>query len=356
MGAAVHKPDVEKDASIETLRGLAIVMMVAGHVLGNDGDSGMRVADDSIARHVYDSTNYFRMPLFTAISGFVYAIRPVRAGKVIDFLKGKAHRILLPLLTVGALQGVLRSLVPGINEPRPIWDVWKVWVFGLDQFWFLPAIYLIFVLTALLDSRQLMRTRNQWLLVLLGAAVFQLVIPSPPQVLGIRGGIYLLPYFILGVGLARFQDDIRRFAIPIAITFVTGVVVHQAALLGYLDMQLRHPLTPLAVLVGLSGISLIFLLRRPVPALAWLGFYAFGIYLFHVWPAAATRIALGKAGIDFAPIVFVVALAMGLGAPIVIERVIMKHPLARKLLLGVKDKAPPKPGSIAPVTPARLSS
>ncbi|MBW2464545.1 MAG: acyltransferase, partial [Deltaproteobacteria bacterium] len=99
----------KKDASIETLRGIAILMMVAGHVIGHDVHAGMRVADDSTWRYVYSSFEYVRLPLFTCISGFVYALHPVTAQNFRAFLVGKAHRVLLPLFFVGTLQFLLRG-------------------------------------------------------------------------------------------------------------------------------------------------------------------------------------------------------------------------------------------------------
>ena len=64
----------EKDLRIETMRGLALFLMVAGHVIGSSSDLGMKVPDDSVLRYLYESLVYIRMPLFTAISGYVYAL------------------------------------------------------------------------------------------------------------------------------------------------------------------------------------------------------------------------------------------------------------------------------------------
>ena len=42
-----------KDLSIQSLRGLALILMVAGHVIGIGPDRGMQVADDSAWRYLY---------------------------------------------------------------------------------------------------------------------------------------------------------------------------------------------------------------------------------------------------------------------------------------------------------------
>ena len=46
----------EKDLRIETMRGLALFLMVAGHVIGSSSDLGMKVPDDSVLRYLYESS------------------------------------------------------------------------------------------------------------------------------------------------------------------------------------------------------------------------------------------------------------------------------------------------------------
>ena len=90
----------KKDLSIETLRGLAIILVVMGHVIGSDNTGGMRVEDDSFLRHLYFTFQYLRMPLFTVISGWVYALRPAGMNNLLDFNIKKVRRIILPLIFV----------------------------------------------------------------------------------------------------------------------------------------------------------------------------------------------------------------------------------------------------------------
>ena len=64
---------------LDTIRGLACLLLVTYHVVGPDRFTGMRVADGSFYRTVLaDGPLLVRMPLFTFLSGFVYAYRPVR--------------------------------------------------------------------------------------------------------------------------------------------------------------------------------------------------------------------------------------------------------------------------------------
>ena len=82
-----------KDQSVETLRGMAIILVVMGHVIGSDNTGGMKVPDDSFLRHLYFTFEYLRMPLFTMISGWVYALHPVSQSNWNDFTIKKIRRI-----------------------------------------------------------------------------------------------------------------------------------------------------------------------------------------------------------------------------------------------------------------------
>jgi len=64
----------DKNHSIETMRGLACLMLVAYHVIGSNGSNGLQVPDNGIVRHICDVLSYLRMPLFAFISGYVYGL------------------------------------------------------------------------------------------------------------------------------------------------------------------------------------------------------------------------------------------------------------------------------------------
>ena len=63
-----------KNLKIDTLRGLASVLLVTYHVIGTGSDSGLRIPDGEPVQLFNDSLMYLRMPLFSFLSGFVYAL------------------------------------------------------------------------------------------------------------------------------------------------------------------------------------------------------------------------------------------------------------------------------------------
>ena len=83
----------DESARIQSLRGLACLLLVGFHVVGVDSAAGLRFADDSLPRLATSLLIHVRMPLFTFLSGFVYAYRPVARGQALAFAKKKALRL-----------------------------------------------------------------------------------------------------------------------------------------------------------------------------------------------------------------------------------------------------------------------
>src|SRR5262245_28926690 len=92
------------DPTIETLRGLAVVLMVAGHVVGQGETRGLEAAYGSLPHYLYYCFQYLRLPLFTAIGGFIYAGHRVTSGSGASFLGRKARRLLIPFMAISTLQ------------------------------------------------------------------------------------------------------------------------------------------------------------------------------------------------------------------------------------------------------------
>ena len=88
-----------KAANIETLRGIAILLVVMGHIIGSTPTGGMQIDFPSLWRFLYLWIDYIQMPLFTAIAGWVYALKPTGKKHFINFTLKKVYRLLIPMIT-----------------------------------------------------------------------------------------------------------------------------------------------------------------------------------------------------------------------------------------------------------------
>lgn len=330
-----------KDQRVETVRGLAILLMVAGHVIGFRAHLGMRVDDDSWWRLGYRTVEVLRLPLFTVISGYVYAMRPVTREQLATFLRGKVRRLLVPLVVTGGAFYVVRALMPGVNDPRPLTGIWRILLFPYAHYWYLQALLVVFALVALVDCMRAMERLPAFFAWLGAAVLFSYSPASSVALFSLSGAAYLLPFFVLGVGLNRFGEKLRAPWVVgvIALLAVLAVGGRQLALLG----AWSYPATRTALLSVVGGMALSALLIYRMPTwrpLARLGHYSYGIYLLHVFGSAATRIALHRLGVEQLWLHFVAGMAVGVGAPVVAEWVLDRWGWARCLVFGKRWTTP----------------
>ena len=318
-----------------------MVLMVAGHVIGVSADSGLRVANDSFLRYCYDSLVAIRMPLFTAISGYVYCLKPFKSKYWRKFFDGKVRRICLPLLFVSALQFTAKATIPFVNGPTELSDIWRILFFPFDQFWFLQAILWIYAFVALLDSFKLLENISRWFLVTGGLFLITQLNPNW-NFFSFSNFILLVPWFTLGVGLYRFHKVIFTCfnTVVLATTLTLAYFVQQTSWLGIIQYPQELGLYKLSIyLIGICGIALLFRFRRTNHTLAWIGSYAYSIYLLHIFPMSGSRIVLQKLGVDSTTLLFLASLMGGIFVPIIIHRLVLPIPYLSTCLLGLKPKA-----------------
>jgi fucose 4-O-acetylase-like acetyltransferase len=328
-----------KEQSIETIRGVAIILMVAGHVIGNRSDTGLMVDDHSVWRYIYHSFEYLRMPLFTAISGFVYALKPVTTQTISRFLSGKSRRILLPFVFVSTLQYFVNVFAPDVNNRAELSQIWRIYIYSYAQFWFLQALFLVFITVALLEAGNVFISFRGWL-ISLGTAILILIAAAPfvmTTFLSFTSYLYLLPFFLLGIGINRYSAKLfrRPNLVTIFVLMLAGIAIQQLNWFGMIELQ-DEKYGMLGTFTGLTGIFLIFFIRKSNRFLAELGYYSYGIYLFHVFGTAGSRIVSRWIGIEGLLHLFLIGLLLGLGFPILLELLLMKSRIPRRLFLGLK--------------------
>ncbi len=245
------------DYRIETLRAFAILFVVQSHMI-ND-------AEMASAATLYDYVTQFvqnvRLPLFTVISGYLYGQRPVGRGRFTMFIKGKVRRILFPLFVVSSLEYLTVSLMPGVNNPERLADIWKIYCFPYEHYWFLQVIFLIFVIVGILDWAGLLK-RNNFLGLFFAISValylFYKKLGMDLTFFSLGTVTYLLPFFLIGyISSSRAELLGKMVRSPFLISLlVCGVLLQQ--LDWFFDFPYESSKRSIVgIMIGLSGTALL---------------------------------------------------------------------------------------------------
>lgn len=330
-----------KDKTIEALRGAVIILVVVGHVIGSASDGGMKVGDDSFLRYLYFTfIDPIQMPLFTVIAGWVYSLRPLLFEKINEFILKKVLRILVPMLVVGICYFLVQYFTPGTNNKGNLLDIWKLLIFPYTLYWYLYSLFLVFVIIAFIDSFNKMNTFNNWLIIF-SISVFilllrDLVIPyEQPNYFSYKGALYLLPCFILGLGLNRFKAFFQNklFAYFIPLILVLCICIQQLSWFKVIAYTV-HKDTVVGLLIGLTGTMMLLRFQLKTNWLIWFGGFAYSIYLFHAFGTAGGRIILKRFDIHSSVFIFTGSLAAGVLLPIAAEKILERFKITKILFLG----------------------
>lgn len=342
---AFNEMNMGKNLSIETLRGVAILLMIVYHVIGSDFSGGMKAEYPSIWRYISDCCGYIIVPLYASISGWVYGLKSSSTQKPLQFIRNKFLRLVLPAFSVGTIYFIVQYLTPGTNVKPELFSIWKIYIYPYTIFWFLPSVFWAIILQYFIDKYNLCNSLKHFMILLLLSYGLKLImdlgsLDSVPNLFSFKGTISIYPYILIGLAVSRFKSSIQNI-------FNNRVLITTPILLfvfiNYLwffndgrDLWLISSATS-TFLVG-ATILWIISCRFENDILAWIGGYSYGIYLFHAFGTAAGRILLTSFGVSNTLVIFIVSFAISLFGSLVAVAVIKKIKFANFLFLGAKFK------------------
>lgn len=335
-----------KELNVETLRGIAIVLVVIGHVTSSiiAGGEGKPISGNSPYHYFFDLFLNIRMPLFTFISGWVYAIHSVQRGDFPVFMRKKVRRLLLPLWVVGSIHFALRAVVPGTNTTTELHDIWQIFIFPYTLYWYLPALFLLFTSVAILDAYGKIDTPRNAAIVITAALILCLterihLLPAEtPNVFAFRYAFELAPFFFAGVVFHRFKNELYSLKLKRVYLFllIAGVGLQQCHYFMP-DKMAWYDTLQLPVFIGFFSCACLIVQPYTNSFFIWLGKYAYTIYLFHAFGIAATRTCMRHVlGIQNDDFIFGVACVAGIFLPVLVEKICIRYGLLRMLFLGKK--------------------
>jgi hypothetical protein len=301
------------------------LLLVVYHVIGGTDLQGLRIGDGWL-RQWTDGLSAFRMPMFGLIAGAMYGLSHKRGW---DLVRNKAQRLLLPMLSVGTVFALIQIAVPYSNAR--IADLHLLHIVPVAHFWFLESLFVIFCVLALAESKLPIVDARSWAVYFSVSVCFYLMNPGIVW-FSLIGVTYLLPYFLLGVGMTRLNWDAQQQ------NRSSGIlrIVFGAALVTVLMLQGKG-LERFSL--GMLGAGL--LLASGFWSLGWrnallsrIGIYSFSIYLFHVFFTSATRMSLHAMSVQDDVLILVVSVPVGVIGPVLTQHMIAKSKVVSQVVMG----------------------
>jgi peptidoglycan/LPS O-acetylase OafA/YrhL len=321
------KPEGRRFENVDTMRGLACIMLVLYHVI-----SGLRLPPGHVLVLLNDALSDMRMPMFAFLSGFVLLPRINSAPDLWNSIRKKARRLLLPLLTVGTLHWFLQDKFSGGTDM----PLWQIVFFPFEHFWFLQATFLvlssIYIICYLFQDKM---TDGLYAALFAASLLYVSLDRHPGTFFSAWEATYLAPFIISGV-LIRTKDASILFRNKTAILIGWLLVCCMNVAASQLLPDEHGFSRALDIWVGMATCFMVFSQGFVSPALATVGRRSYAIFLFHAFFAVGSRVIIRKLWPD-APIAVLapVGLAAGLTFPFLLQPLILKSSWTALLFLGV---------------------
>ncbi len=338
----------QRNQSVDTLRGIAILMVVFAHTM-----TGCTIGAER--SFVYNIIWSITIPLFFSLSGFV-----TKFGKRITtpaiLLKAIIQRTISYLLPWTVWTFFIRGVLFGQTVVFNI----KYIVYNLDVgYWFLIPIYIVSIISAVCDflivkSNKEGKTVKDIMLTLFFFGVGIIVLLAIGifmgfSFLGIKQAIYYIPFYIAGILFGRYQEKIQsslRLIRLLDFLAAISVIIYLVLLINFDFFYLSKGIKDIAIRMTSSVFGCISIYYF-IPKLTnggthifkriaiWSGKNSLEIYLLHTLilnffvaqqtPSFSTAIGLGLVIVNF---VSTMAVAL-----FIIEA-LNKNKILRKVMFG----------------------
>jgi fucose 4-O-acetylase-like acetyltransferase len=325
----------ERDSSLDIARGLAIVLVVAGHSLRGLFSSG--VADPRMLGWLDRWLYVTHLPVFAFAVGLLTPAAVTRAGAR-PYLTRRLGLLAYLYVVWTLVQGTVEVLTSRWKNVPITWiDVVSLWD-PLGHLWFLPHLATV---TIVLVAIAPWRPRPA---AYVGAALVAVVTAigwgTEPDIAGLDG-MGLLAFYVGGAAVGHSR--LRRLTAPAPTPALLGGGVAALAVVGLLAARLpvSPPTSPGVSTAASVAVGMLLAVASVVGAVAlstglarlrgtgWVGYVgrqSLAVYLGHVAVAAGLRVLLLRLGVTSVWVHLVVATGLGVVAPLVLERVTRRVP------------------------------
>lgn len=310
---------------VDYAKAIGIFLVVFGHVLRGIYNSGILI-DKSIF-FIIDRIIYsFHMPLFFVLSGLFFYGSFIKRG-AIGLIKSKVDSIVYPYVLWSIIQGVIvASLSKFTNGNATYYDILKILWLPQAQFWFLYALFIMFLISSILCTIFPIKTATLFFITSIMIYIFS-------------------DSFLYSYILSLFYNYSVFFAFGCFLSFLPKkeiigsnfLLIFLSILFLILQYLFSYELTPSIICnrlysLTIAFISILFIIslsrrlsKRHNKYLLLLGKSSMAIYLMHIIISSGIRIALLKIfKIDNFVLHLILGISFGLFLPAIFDDYLKK--------------------------------
>ena len=283
-----------RDDWVDYAKAIGIILVVYGHVARGLYNAGFEVS--VVLYELTDSIIYsFHMPLFFFLSGlFFYTSLSRKGAKKLVF--NKIDTIFYPYLVWSILQGSIEVFLSNYTNGSVSYvEVFSLLWMPRAQFWFLYALFLVFIAASVIYS--MVSKRFSILIFLLSCLLylFPMLLPRQ-QVFSFLSQNFV--FFSLGIIFTMYANTKYIFTkaslwVTLLVFIICQWLFHEHLSLKYTDKgfeSLLLAIFSILFIVSLSG----FLSKKPSSLLVFIGTSSMVIYLMHVLAGSGVRVILAN--------------------------------------------------------------
>lgn len=322
---------------IESLRAIAVLLLVSFHVIGGADNDGLRLTHPHPLRIYGDLFVDVRMPLFAFVAGVVYALKPPQRSTLLPFLLGKFRRLAIPGFTAIT---VFLAFGYALDHRLPFeGQFWQAYYRHYEIFWFLQVMLIIFPVLGILDA--LTDGAILWPALILSLLAIAMGWSLDSDLMAANRITHLLGYLLLGVAFIRHAETLETHhglaVVLAASTFLAGLAMNLWIMrdTGRPSAE-RLDLQSLLFAGGACMTAMLILPR--LHWLSWLGAFSLTIYLYHILVTSGARRALQAIDIESLAAHVLLGTALGILLPVLLQLIASRWQVTRLLVLGLGTK------------------
>jgi len=341
--ANLHDPN--RLVWVDHARGIGIILVVLGHVLGGLYNSGL-FPHETFLRWIFYTLYTFHMPMFFFLAGLnaQHSLRRCASS----FLAGKVTTIAYPYVLWSLIQGsIVMVMARDANIPITAADLAAIWYRPIGQFWFLYALMLCHIVAYIVTREAIMVG-----LAVAGFVIFSWLHDPPDLALTLHHfAFYVIGRYAPRVVIVTPVPQLKGWLTSIGLVIAFGIAIAvDGSQFGL------HANGVTALPASIFGITAVILLSKVLDPrwnrwLAAIGTTSMTIYILHILAGSGIRIVMLKLHVPPWPWLY---LLIGTAAGVLLP--MLAHVVLRQLgLLAALGLAPPEARN-TPAAPSLATS